>query len=286
MRKYFLSLCFYVFMFTSIQAFGTAYVRPTAWQDIKHIVVVVLENTKFKDAIAQPFLGGLAQKGALLSNYKGVVHPSQPNYIALISGNTHGVLTDMEANLDKAHLGDLLENQNLSWKAYAEGYPGNGFLGTKSGRFVRKHVPFLSFKNVQSSPQRMSKIVDAWEIYQDQKNNTVPSFSLVIPDQDNNGHDTNVARASYSMNTFLSPMINDPEIMKDTLLIITFDEDDGSDNNRVYTVFIGAGVKINSQSSKDYNHYSLLRTIEEIFRLGNLGEKDKDAKIILDIWKD
>jgi phospholipase C len=273
-------------MFTSIQAFGTAYVRPTAWQDIKHIVVVVLENTKFKDAIAQPFLGGLAQKGALLSNYKGVVHPSQPNYIALISGNTHGVLTDMEANLDKAHLGDLLENQNLSWKAYAEGYPGNGFLGTKSGRFVRKHVPFLSFKNVQSSPQRMSKIVDAWEIYQDQKNNTVPSFSLVIPDQDNNGHDTNVARASYSMNTFLSPMINDPEIMKDTLLIITFDEDDGSDNNRVYTVFIGAGVKINSQSSKDYNHYSLLRTIEEIFRLGNLGEKDKDAKIILDIWKD
>ena len=126
----------------------------------------------------------------------------------------------------------------------------------------------------------------SWEIYQDQKNNTVPSFSLVIPDQDNNGHDTNVAQASYSMNTFLSPMINDPEIMKDALLIITFDEDDGSYNNRVYTVFINAGVKINSQSSKDYNHYSLLRTIEEIFKLGNLGEKDNDAHIILDIWKD
>ena len=122
MRKYVLLLCFYVF--TSIQAFGTAYARPTAWHDIKHIVVVVLENTKFKDAIAQPFLGGLAQKGALLSNYKGVVHPSQPNYIAR---NTHGVLTDMEA-----HLGDLLENQNLIWKAYAEGYPDNGFLGNLS----------------------------------------------------------------------------------------------------------------------------------------------------------
>jgi len=83
-----------------------------------------------------------------------------------------------------------------SVKAYAEGYPGNGFLGGKSGRFVRKHVPFLSFKNVQSSPSRMAKIVDAWELIKDQKYNTVPSFAMVIPDQDNNGHDTNAARAS------------------------------------------------------------------------------------------
>jgi len=71
------------------------YVRPAVWQDIKHIVVVVLENTKFKDAKAQPFLGGLAKKGALLTNYKGVVHPSQPNYIAMISGSTHGVITNI-----------------------------------------------------------------------------------------------------------------------------------------------------------------------------------------------
>ena len=276
----------YFCVLTSASAFGSGYVRPAAWQDIKHIVVVVLENTKFKDAKATPFLGGLAQKGALLTNYKGVVHPSQPNYIAMISGNTHGILTNIDANLDKLHLGDLLEDAGLSWKAYAEGYPGNGFLGSKSGRFVRKHVPFLSFKSVQSSPQRLARVVDAWEFAKDQKYNTLPSFSMVIPDQDNNGHDTNVARASYSMSTFLSPMINDPEIMKDTLLVVTFDEDDGSDGNKVYTVFLGAGVKVNSTSKQDYNHYSLLRTIEEIYKLGNLGEKDRDAKIILDIWKD
>ncbi len=86
------------------------------------------------------------------------------------------------------------------------------------------------------------------------------------------------------MSTFLSPMINDPEIMKDTLLIILMTKMTKSDGNRVYTVFLGAGVKVNSTSSQDYNHYSLLRTIEEIYQIGNLGEKDRDAKIILDIW--
>ena len=276
-------LCIYVLACGS--AFCADYERPTAWQGIKHIVVVILENTNFKDAKAQPFLGGLAKKGALLTDYKAITHPSQPNYIAMISGNTHGVLTDANANIDKLHLGDLLEYGNKTWKVYAEGYPGNGFLGSKSGKYVRKHVPFLSFKNVQSSPSRLANIIDLWEFFKDQKYNSLPHFALVIPDQDNNGHDTNAARASYSMNTVLSSMINDPEIMKDTVLVLTFDEDDRTDGNRVYTVILGAGVKENVTSNKEYNHYSLLKTIQEIYQIGNLGENDRDAKLILDIWK-
>ena len=282
MRNLLWILCIYVFACNP--TYCVKYTRPKSWQNIKHIVVVVLENTKFKDAQAQPFLGGLAKKGALLTNYKAITHPSQPNYIAMISGNTHGVVNNTDQSLDKLQLGDLLEYAGKSWKAYAEGYPGNGYLGTKSGRFVRKHVPFLSFKSIQNSPTRLANIVDAWEFFKDQKYNTLPDFAMLIPDQDNNGHDTNAARASYSMNTLLSSMINDPEIMKKTLLVITYDEDDGTDGNLVYTVLLGAGVKVGFNSNQDYNHYSLLKTIEEIYQIGNLGENDRNAEIILDIW--
>src|SRR4051812_21718212 len=60
----------------------------------RKVVIIVLENTDYSEALNQPFLSQLVSRGALLSNYYAVTHPSQPNYIALISGSTHGVVDD------------------------------------------------------------------------------------------------------------------------------------------------------------------------------------------------
>ena len=54
------------------------------------------------------------------------------------------------------------------------------------------------------------------------------------------------------------------------ILFITWDEDDGSTNNRVLTLVIAAG-KSHLTSSKQYNHYSLLATIEDLMGVGRLG---------------
>src|SRR5690242_11202492 len=68
-----------------------AVARPKVWASINKVITVVLENTDFERAVNQPFMKRLAQEGALLNNYYAITHPSQPNYIALISGSIHGV---------------------------------------------------------------------------------------------------------------------------------------------------------------------------------------------------
>jgi arylsulfatase A-like enzyme len=61
-----------------------------------HIVVVTLENQNFDDIIGDtaqaPFLNMLASEGMLFTNYLGLAHPSQPNYLALFSGSTQGII--------------------------------------------------------------------------------------------------------------------------------------------------------------------------------------------------
>lgn len=285
MRNLIFGICSYLLACSSIHSAN--FDRPASWQNINHIIIVVLENTDYKDAIKQDFLGTFAHKGALLTESHGVRHPSQPNYIALVSGSTHGVDSDNNVDLDVAHLGDLLEGAQKSWKVYAEGYPGNEYLGATYGKYARKHVPFLSFTNVQKSSARMANIVPAWQLYLDQKYNALPNFSLIIPDLDNDGHNTNVERASDSMETFLGSILNDPEIMKDTVVIITFDEDADkfTQVNHIYTAFTGAGVIQDIKSMNKYNHYNILRTVEEIFQLGTVGQNDQTAMPITEIWQ-
>jgi hypothetical protein len=88
----------------------------SAMAKFKRVMIVVLENTSFEDAMKQPFLSSLSVKGAVLANFTAETHPSQPNYIALISGTTFGVNSDKEADLNARHIGDLLEAKGLQWK--------------------------------------------------------------------------------------------------------------------------------------------------------------------------
>ena len=128
---------------------------------------MVLENTGYDRAMRQPFLKSLARRGALLRHFPAEAHPSLPNYIALVSGRPSGSTMTHDVTLDKPQIGDLLEAKGLSWKVYAEGYPGGCFLKASDGDYVRKHVPFLSFKNVQTDPARCARIVNAAELKSD-----------------------------------------------------------------------------------------------------------------------
>jgi len=112
-------------------------------------MIIILENANYRDALAQPFLSNLAKRGALLSEFYAEARPSLPNYIALTAGTTAGLTSNAPVSLDLHHIGDLLEGKGKTWKVYAEAYPGHCFLGERSGTYVRKHVPFLSFENVR-----------------------------------------------------------------------------------------------------------------------------------------
>jgi Phosphoesterase family len=255
----------------------------------KRVMIVVLENANYDEAIKQPFLASLTRRGASLTQFSGVAHPSQPNYIALISGSTHGVSTDQNVITDARNVGDLLEAKGLRWKVYAEGYPGNCFLGAEADGYVRKHLPFLSFKNIQSNPTRCMRIVDASELSRDIRAGTLPEYSLYIPDLRNDGHDTGVSHADQWLSATFGPLLQERRFSKDLLLIVTFDEAKSSQSfpssNYVLTVLLGDSVEPGTRSDEAYNHYSLLRLVEDEFGLGSLGKNDAHAPAITGIWR-
>jgi hypothetical protein len=251
----------------------------------KKVMIVILENKDYQEAMDQPFMSKLAQEGANLIRFYAETHPSLPNYIALTSGGLHGINSNSSEIIDVSHIGNLLEAKGMTWKVYAEGFPGDCFTGAKKGNYVRKHVPFLSYRNVVGNPARCSKIVEASQLQRDIKEGGLPDYALFIPDLQNSGHDASLEHVDRWLGQTFGPLLQNPRFMKDMLLVVTFDEGSRSKDNHIYTVLLGDSVKAGSVSNVTYNHYSLLRTIENAFGLGTLGRKDADAVPITEIWK-
>jgi phosphoesterase family protein len=262
-------------------------VPPFPAPAIERVFVVVLENKDAGDALRQPFLGRLAKEGAYLANYYAVAHPSQPNYIALISGSIRGVGGDGNVDLDRPHLGDALDAAGTSWKSYAEQFPGHCDLRRKAGRYVRRHEPFLSFADVQRRPESCGRIVNAAELDRDLAAGQLPRFALYIPDLDNDGHDKPLAYADAQMEKRFGPLLKDPEFTRGLLLVVTFDEDDSHvsrRDNHIYTILWGSSVQPGAVSHDVYDHYDLLRTFEEIFHLPP-SPKDAPDRPIAGVWR-
>src|SRR6202166_1859894 len=145
-----------VFSFSQ-NASNAATPAPTP-KHFDHVLVVVLENQNYESAIKNDLLKSLAQRGANFSNFGNLYHYSYPNYLAMIAGSDFGthkplLLSDNQRtfNHDSEHrtIADL-----LNWRNYAEDYPASPtaqkpFLGDHKGRYARRHVPFLSFREVQ-----------------------------------------------------------------------------------------------------------------------------------------
>ena len=257
---------------------------PTAKQPFRQAFIVILENTTAAAAEQQPYLSVLRQRGAYLAQHYGVTHPSQPNYIALVSGQTAGIQHDGKAELDIRHLGDLLEAKGKTWRVYAEGYPGGCFTGEVQGKYVRKHVPFLSFNNVRLSPARCANIVSADRLDDDVAKGKLADVTFYIPDQDNDGHDTGPVYADRWLKARLGRYLDNAAFLRDRLAVVTFDEDDYSHDNRIYTVLLGSRVQPGATVTERTDHYRLLKTLETGLGLGDLGQQDAPAKPIDGIW--
>src|SRR5215831_17648540 len=89
-----------------------------------HIFLIVEENHGFADVIgnpAAPNLNALAGRFGLATQYFGLSHPSEPNYVALMGGNTFGIASDDPYYINKVakpSLAGQLDHAGISWKAY------------------------------------------------------------------------------------------------------------------------------------------------------------------------
>ena len=255
------------------------------------VVLVILENKNASEAHdpTNHFLWRLATDGAYLSNYYGIAHPSQPNYVALISGSTEGVHGDSPARLDRAHLGQRLQEKlgPSSWMSYAEGYPsGTCNTNNKIGRYARSHEPFMSFTNIQDNPDLCTNHITGFNKFLvAARTHSLPSFSLVIPNLDHDAHDKPLRDADEWLEENFADLLDDAEFKRDVILVVTFDENGARrpylnrHDNKVYTALWGGHV-IRGTIMKVYDHYDLLRTIEAIFDLSPMSREDRNARVI------
>ncbi|KAJ3359079.1 hypothetical protein HDU91_005017 [Kappamyces sp. JEL0680] len=196
---------------------------------IDRVFVIVFENENQNTVMADSYFGTtLPAKGRLLTNYHAATHPSQGNYVAMITGGLQGVTGDGTYNLNAKSVVDLLEAKGVSWKTYQEDYTGTcnkaATIGG-SGKYARKHNPFISMTNIQSSPARCAKIVPATQLKADIAAQTVPSYVFYTPNMVNDGHDSSVSTSSSYLKGLLEPMLADA-YFGNTVFLITYDEND------------------------------------------------------------
>ena len=249
----------------------------------KHVIVVMMENKSRGQVLgnsAAPAFNAFARQGAVLTAYRGVTHPSLPNYLALVSGSTHGIFTDCTScTVSGRSLADTLAAKRLTWKAYAEGLPRPGWTGASSGRYAKKHVPFLYFRNVLSRPAWLRRVVPLTQLARDRATGKLPSFSLVVPDLCHDMHDCSVSTGDAWLKRFLPPFLKLPN----TAVFVVFDESDSLDPG-VPALALGPLVRPHSKVTGPLDHYALLRTIEDGFGLPKLG-RSGHAPQITGIWR-
>jgi len=243
-------------------------------------MIVVLENAGYGQALATPYLRALAQRGRLLANYHAVAHPSYPNYIAMVTGrrvHTYGDIVRMQS---VPSIADRLEASHLSWRQYAEAMP-RPCDTHDSGLYKRKHVPFMSFTAIVSNPARCANVVPASQLDPAR----LPNYAFYTPDMKHDGHNTGVTYAARWLQTFLDPLLAQGRLPPRTLIVVTFDESEGaSTTNHIYTVLLGDAVQPGPADTAYYDHFDLLRTIEDNFGLAPLGPADSAATAISGVW--
>ena len=245
-----------------------------------HVVVVVEENRSYADIIgksAAPYLNSLANGGALFTQSYAIGHPSEPNYLALFSGSTHGLTNDScPHTYTDANLGSQLIHAGLSFAGYSESMPSTGYTGCSSGGYARKHNPWVDFpSNVPASDNRTMSAFGT-------NYSALPTLSFVVPNLNDDMHDGSVATGDSWLKAHLGGYAQWAKT-HNSLLVVTWDEDDNSASNHIATIFYGQSVKVGRYSTR-LTHYGVLHTLEDAYGLPTDGSSGT-ATAVTGAWQ-
>ena len=243
-----------------------------------HVLIVVEENRAYDEIIGSPdapYINRLARRGMLFTSSHGVTHPSLPNYLALFAGSTFSVASDVcPLELSGDNLASRLQQHGLSFAIYSEALPTAGAEDCMHNGYRRKHNPVAAWKNLKALSLPFSAFPQDYL--------KLPTVAWVIPDQRHDMHDGSVAQGDAWLQNKLAGYA-EWAASHNSLLIVTWDEDYNSPSNRVATIFSGQMVRRGS-SMQPINHYSVLRTIEEMYGLPPLNDS-KNVRAIEGIWR-
>jgi phosphatidylinositol-3-phosphatase len=241
-----------------------------------HVVVIVMENEEYGNIVGNPgapYINGLLRSAALATASYGVSHPSLPNYLALTGGSTFGIDSDCtDCHVDATNLVDQLEGAGISWKAYMESMPSPCFKGSSSGAYAKRHNPFVYYDDIASNPDRCAKVVPFDRLNADYRSGNLPAFTWITPDLCHDMHDCSVADGDEWLSEVVPALIR--ALGPRGILFLTWDEGDSDEGccklargGRIATIVAGPTTRAGARSTVPYDHYSVLRTVEEAFGL-------------------
>jgi hypothetical protein len=253
---------------------------PETAPHASYVTVVMMENRDYASIVGDPaapyFNHTLAPQGVLLRNSHAVAHPSEPNYLAIFSGSTHGIASDAcPLRFAGRNLASELIDAGKTFAGWSESMPRTGFTGCYAGNYARKHVPWVNFTNVPAADNRVYAGLPA-----------VPmaTVNFVIPNLCDDMHDCSTRHGDEWLARNLPPLIS-WNAANDGLLIVTWDEaDPDTGTNHIATVLVGPTVQPHRSSAQYVDHYGVLRTIETIFGLPCI-DLDCRAAAITGIWR-
>lgn len=277
----------------------TTQTPKTLIPNFDHVVIIVLENNDYDKVIGNPKMpiyNKIANHYTLLKQFYAITHPSLPNYMAIIGGDTFGITSDcIDCFVNAPSLPDLIETSGRTWKTYLEDMPSPCFTGN-SAKYYQKHNPFIYFDSIRLDQTRCEQhVVPLTELQSDIKSDSLSNFIFISPNICNDSHDCDLDATDEWLTdqlNLLFPALN--KINQSYLIVITFDEGEKNDSccglpknagGRIATVLLSSQVKNGFQDDTPYTQYSLLKTISAAWGLPYLGHAaDDNTTLITAPW--
>lgn len=241
---------------------------------LQRVAVVVLENQEAPAVMqAAPWLRSASGTGARATRLHGESHPSLPNYLALLTGSTHGVHDDgTDRRVAGPSLAGQLEARHVSWRAYMEGLPRPCADPSAStiGRYAKKHNPFYFVDAVLDHPAACRKVVPLTQLAGDERRG-LPRFVWITPDLCNDMHDCSVAHGDAWLARTMPPLLR--ALGPRGALIITFDEGTSGEGGggRIATIVLGPAARRGAVDPVILDHRATLATVQDALGLGRLS---------------
>ena len=220
-----------------------------------------------------PYLNRVARQCGTATDYRGITHPSLPNYLAATSGSTHDVRDDGGPDahpIDGPSLFGQVAAAGMQWRSYQEALP-QACARRSQGRYAVKHDPAAYYTELRARCAQWDVPLDA--LTADLAAGTLPAFAFVTPDLCNDTHDCPISTGDQWLSQVLPTILRSPAYMDGTVAVfVTYDEDDSGHDNRIPFVAIAPSIPAGTVFPAPADHYTLLRTTESLLGLPPLGE--------------
>lgn len=254
---------------------------PPQVRSSRHIVMVMEENSDYSSVVgssAWPNLNSLMAHGSLPTHYYANSHPSIGNYFMLTTGQ---ILTTNDNSTQVWNVPNIARQMlaaGIRFRVYAEGIT-QGYVGGNTGLYLVRHNPFALLSDIANNSTVAKQVI--WPFSQfskDLASGTLPEFSFIVPDVDDDAHNGTPQQAdSWLQKNVVDLLSNDAAFQQggDGMLVVDFDEGSTADTayggGHVSPVLWGPIIKegFRQESSTIYQHQSMLLTIEKALGLSN-----------------